>query len=153
MVGASNLLQGVGGVANVATARTNLGLGSAAVLNAGTGANQVVQLNGSAQLPAVSGALLTNVAGVPVVNNSGNGYIVMGSVTLEWGTGSNNTLVTFPVAFSNTPYSVTITPIAASAGPCSTCSTLPTFAKPATNTGFIPEFGSTTGSWIAVGPT
>lgn len=36
------------------------GLGTAATLNVGTSTNQVVQLNGSAQLPAVSGALLTN---------------------------------------------------------------------------------------------
>lgn len=34
--------------------------GTAATLNAGTSANQVVQLNGSAQIPALSGALLTN---------------------------------------------------------------------------------------------
>ena len=45
---------------SASTARTNLGLGTAAVLNVGTGANQVVQLNGSGQLPAVSGALLTD---------------------------------------------------------------------------------------------
>lgn len=42
------------------TARTNLGLGTAAVLNVGTSANNIVQLNGSSQIPAVSGALLTN---------------------------------------------------------------------------------------------
>jgi len=42
-------------------------LGTAAALNAGTGANNLVQLNSSAQLPAVSGALLTN---IPVGSNS-----------------------------------------------------------------------------------
>ena len=47
-------------LAAAATARTNLGLGSAAVLTAGTSANNAVQLNGSAELPAVSGANLTN---------------------------------------------------------------------------------------------
>ena len=47
-------------LASAATARTNLGLGSAAVLTAGTSANNAVQLNGSAELPAVSGANLTN---------------------------------------------------------------------------------------------
>lgn len=41
-------------------ARTLLGLGTAALGTLGTSANNVVQLNGSAQLPAVSGALLTN---------------------------------------------------------------------------------------------
>jgi len=64
---------------NAATARTNLGLatvastgaysdlsgtptlGTAAALDVGTSANNVVQLNGSAQLPAVDGSLLTGV--------------------------------------------------------------------------------------------
>jgi hypothetical protein len=62
-------------LANAATARTNLGLATSAStgaysdLNAwhsggshvGTSANNVVQLNGSAQLPAVDGSLLTGV--------------------------------------------------------------------------------------------
>jgi len=66
-------------LANAATARTNLGLatvastgaysdltgtptlGTAAALDVGTTANKVVQLNGSAQLPAVDGSLLTGV--------------------------------------------------------------------------------------------
>jgi hypothetical protein len=65
--------------ANAAAQRTTLGLGAvaasnsyndldnlptlgtAAALNVGTGASQVVQLNGSAQLPAVSGVNLTNI--------------------------------------------------------------------------------------------
>jgi hypothetical protein len=38
------------------------GLGTAAALDAGTGANNVVQLNGSAQLPAVDGSNLTGIA-------------------------------------------------------------------------------------------
>lgn len=38
-------------------------LGSAAFLDVGTGANNVVQLNDSAQLPALDGSLLTNVGG------------------------------------------------------------------------------------------
>ena len=42
------------------TARTSLGLGSAAVLTAGTSANNAVQLDGSAKLPAVDGSQLTN---------------------------------------------------------------------------------------------
>jgi len=37
------------------------GLGTAATLNVGTSANNVVQLNGSAQLPAVDGSQLTNI--------------------------------------------------------------------------------------------
>jgi hypothetical protein len=53
---AANNLSDLG---TVATARTNLGLGTAAVLNAGTGANQAVQLTAAGKLPAVPGDLLT----------------------------------------------------------------------------------------------
>ena len=48
-------------------------LGTAAALDVGTGANNVVQLNGSAQLPAVDGSLLTNVsATVAALNDIGD---------------------------------------------------------------------------------
>jgi hypothetical protein len=56
LLSANNLSE----LTSASTARTNLGLGSAAVLTAGTAANNAVQLNGSAQLPAVSGVNLTN---------------------------------------------------------------------------------------------
>jgi hypothetical protein len=46
---------------SASTARTNLGLGTTATLNVGTSANNVVQLNGSAQLPAVDGSNLTGI--------------------------------------------------------------------------------------------
>ena len=58
------------------TARTSLGLGSAAVLTAGTSANNAVQLDGSARLPGVDGSQLTNLpatgatAGFAVANRS-----------------------------------------------------------------------------------
>lgn len=47
---------------SASTARTNLGLGSAATLNAGTAANNLVQLDGNGKLPAVDGSQLTNMA-------------------------------------------------------------------------------------------
>lgn len=47
--------------ADAAAARTTLELGTAAVLNVGTGANNIVQLDGSARLPAVDGSQLTGV--------------------------------------------------------------------------------------------
>lgn len=50
-------------IASASTARTNLGLGSAATLTAGTSANNAVQLDGSAKLPAVDGSQLTNLPG------------------------------------------------------------------------------------------
>ena len=46
--------------ANAAAQRTTLGLGTSATLDVGTGANNIVQLNGSSKLPAVDGSLLTN---------------------------------------------------------------------------------------------
>jgi len=49
-------------VASASGARTNLGLGTAATLNTGTSANNVIQLNGSAQLPAVDGSNLTGIS-------------------------------------------------------------------------------------------
>lgn len=49
---------------SASTARTNLGLGTAATLNVGTSANNVVQLDGSGALPAVDGSNLTNVSSV-----------------------------------------------------------------------------------------
>lgn len=55
----------LGALASVPTARTNLGLGSAAVLTAGTAANNAVQLDGSAKLPAVDGSQLTNITTIP----------------------------------------------------------------------------------------
>ena len=46
--------------ADAAAQRTTLGLGTAAVLDVGTTASKVVQLDGSARLPAVDGSQLTN---------------------------------------------------------------------------------------------
>jgi hypothetical protein len=48
-------------LASASTARTNLGLGTASTEDVGTSAGNVVQLNGSAQLPAVDGSLLTGI--------------------------------------------------------------------------------------------
>ncbi len=58
-------------LANTATARSNLGLGSAALLTAGVSANNVVQLDGSARLPAVNGSQLTNVSAFNASNLAG----------------------------------------------------------------------------------
>lgn len=58
-------------LANTTTARSNLGLGSAALLTAGVSANNVVQLDGSARLPAVNGSQLTNVSAFNASNLAG----------------------------------------------------------------------------------
>jgi|LULV01.1.fsa_nt_gb hypothetical protein len=47
--------------ADAAAQRTTLGLGTSAVQDAGTSANNMVQLDGSARLPAVDGSQLTNI--------------------------------------------------------------------------------------------
>ena len=65
------------------TARSNLGLGTAATANTGTSAGNVVALDGSARLPAVDGSQLTGIASTQV---SGLGT----AATLTAGTSANN---------------------------------------------------------------
>ena len=61
--------------ADAAAQRTTLGLGSAATLTAGTSANNAVQLDGSAKLPAVDGSQLTGLASGGTVNMVADGAI------------------------------------------------------------------------------
>ena len=88
---------------NVATARTNLGLGTSAVIDVGTGASEVVQLDGSSRLPAVDGSQLTNVTGTDAtklaiasnlsdLNNAGTARTNLGlgtSAVIDVGTGAS----------------------------------------------------------------
>lgn len=60
--------------ANAGAARTTLGLGTAATLNVGTGANNIVQLDGSSKLPAVDGSQLIN---LPVASQ----LVLLGTAT------------------------------------------------------------------------
>lgn len=57
--------------ADAAAQRTTLGLGTSATLDVGTTANKVVQLDGSAKLPAVDGSQLTNLpaSGAPTTGD------------------------------------------------------------------------------------
>lgn len=48
--------------ADAAAQRTTLGLGTAAVLNVGTAADNIVQLTGAGKYPAVDGSLITNIS-------------------------------------------------------------------------------------------
>lgn len=51
------------GASTAAQARTNLGLGTAAVANIGTGVGNVIALDSGGRLPAVDGSQLTNISG------------------------------------------------------------------------------------------
>lgn len=71
---------------------TGLGLGSAALLTAGTGANNAVQLDGSSKLPAVDGSQLTNLPSVTipgsamqVLTSDGAGGVTATGVTIDAG--------------------------------------------------------------------
>jgi len=55
--------------------RTTLGLGSAATLDTGTGANSVVQLDGDGKLPAVDGSQLTGI----VAGEAISAFLLMGA--------------------------------------------------------------------------
>lgn len=54
------------GLGSLATSRANLGLGTAAVLNVGGAASNIVQLDGSSKIPAYDGSQLTGIDVLPV---------------------------------------------------------------------------------------
>lgn len=71
-------------VSNAGTSRTNLGLGTSAVLNVGTSANNIPQLDGNAKLPAIDGSQLTGLASgtdaIDMVVGTGSDAISAGHV-------------------------------------------------------------------------
>lgn len=76
--------------ASTAAARTALGLGSAALLTAGVAANNAVQLDGTAKLPAVDGSALTGINIVPAgtvihvaMNAAPAGYLKANGATVS----------------------------------------------------------------------
>lgn len=54
------------GLGSQSTSRSNLGLGSVATFDVGAGANNIVQLDGGAKLPAYDGSQLINIDVLPV---------------------------------------------------------------------------------------
>lgn len=87
------------GVSAASTMKTALSLGTAAFLDVGTTANKIVQLNGSAQLPAVDGSLLTNV-------NSGAVTLIStqtasNSATIDFTSGIDATYTHYILEISN----------------------------------------------------
>ena len=69
---------------NATTARASLGLGGAAVLDAGISANNVVQLSASAKLPTVDGSQLTNVNAVKIQGRSIASTAPTSNQVLKW---------------------------------------------------------------------
>jgi len=63
--------------ADASAQRTTLGLGTAATQAVGTSASNVVQLDGSAKLPAVDGSALTNVVAGGIINKVADGAIAI----------------------------------------------------------------------------
>ena len=116
---------------SASTARTNLGLGTAATLDVGTGANNIVQLDGTGALPAVDGSNLTNVSSVATLNDltdvdttgvADGETIVYNSGTSSWepGTAGGNTTTFGLWEHANTisaNYSITSGNNAVAAGP------------------------------------
>lgn len=90
--GGGNMLksENLSGLSNYTTARSNLGLGSSAILDVGTTANKIVQLDGSAKLPAVDGSALIN------VTNAGS--VIGGAYTEELA----NPIITTVIPLDNT---------------------------------------------------
>ena len=65
---------------NTTTARTNLGLGSSAVLDAGTSASNVIQLDSNAKIPAIDGSQLTNLPAGGASNLNGLSDVTIASI-------------------------------------------------------------------------
>ena len=117
----SAAMQPVVGAVDLATARTQLGLGSAALLNAGTGANNVVQLDGSSKLPAVDGSNLTGITGVQAINaQTGAAYTYVTGDKGKLVTRTNAAAMgdTLPAATGSfaSPFSLDVTCLASSTG-------------------------------------
>lgn len=92
------------GATTAAGARSNLGLGTMATQDA----SAVAITGGTGVFSSLTASALT-APGIPTVTNSANGKIVIGAVTVQWGTVTVNTspssqAVTFATAFSGTPY-------------------------------------------------
>lgn len=77
------------GVAAQTSWQSALGLGTAALLNVGTGANQIVQMTAASKLPAVDGSLLTNIGGT--LTQIGATQTASNSASVAFTSGINST--------------------------------------------------------------
>jgi len=87
---------------DASTTRSQLGLGTAAVLDVGTSANNIVQLNGSAALPALDGSNLTGVAETKPTISGISPSTITNAQTAVTITGTNFTSVPLVQAINST---------------------------------------------------
>lgn len=115
--------EALSGASTAADQRIALGLGTAAVLNVGTSANNIVQLDSSAKLPAVDGSQLLNISSAnrgyfykvdpntPVFNKTGAGTAEIKAGTKVEVSGTtvsfaSATSITMPTLVAGTDYAV-----------------------------------------------
>lgn len=143
--------QGGTGATTAAQARTNLGLGTMAVQNA----NAVAITGGTATLTSLTVSSSASIPGLPVVTNSANGKIVMGAVTIQWGTiavaGASFT-VTFHTAFSTTPYFISAVPVSAASDPGESVTGISNLSSTTVKIYLTGNPGDDV-LWMAIGPT
>ncbi len=130
-------------VASASTSRTNLGLGTASVQNSTAFMQSANNLSDVSSLStAVSNLGFTTSAGT-------NGYVKLpGGIIIQWGqsiSSSNPRTVTFPLAFPNNCYSVTVTSLVSN----NSIQEASAYSK----TGFTLSQGNVSGnaSWMAIG--
>ena len=87
---------------DASTTRSQLGLGTAAVLDVGTSANNIVQLNGSAALPALDGSNLTGIAETKPTISSISPSTITNAQTSVTISGTNFTSVPLVQAINST---------------------------------------------------
>lgn len=153
----ANLDQLALGAGNATINATTLGFTTAVTTTIGVGANNLIQLDALARLPAVDGRALTNLLlgnpTIPQVTNTSSGKIIFGAITTQWGIntqGISSTSNTFGTAFSAPPYYLQCQIIGGSG---SGTLIAPSQAS-ITATGFNAVSGSTNNYyWFAIGPT
>lgn len=77
--------EAIAGAASAGDQRTSLGLGTASTLNVGTAANNIVQLDGTAKLPAVDGSNLTGIVPTyPTQTGNAGKFLSTNGTSASW---------------------------------------------------------------------